>query len=173
MGGLFDPVVQTGKGPGSADAGRRFEGVGQGFSGPSGTFSVNSAPPDTNGAVGPNQFVQIVNTDFAIFDKSGTPVYGPVPTNTLFSGFGGGCQANNDGDATAEYDRLANRWIISQFSVTNPGTYHYLQCVAVSTGPDRRAATTATRSTTARRRSPTIPSSACGRTRTTRRSTSS
>src|SRR2546430_13474664 len=32
----------------------------------------NSAPPDTNGDVGPNHYVQTVNTDFAIFNKSGT-----------------------------------------------------------------------------------------------------
>ncbi|TML07546.1 MAG: hypothetical protein E6G41_04345 [Actinobacteria bacterium] len=137
MGGMFDPVVQVSKGAAQAPTlGAGFEGVGQGFSGPNGTFTVNSAPPDTNGAVGPNHFVQIVNQSFAIFDKGGTPVYGPVPTNTLFSGFGGGCQANDDGDATVEYDRLANRWVISQFSVTNARTYHYLQCVAVSTGPN-------------------------------------
>jgi hypothetical protein len=137
MGGMFDPVVQVSKGAAQAPTlGAGFEGVGQGFTGPNGTFSVNSAPPDTNGAVGPNHFVQIVNQSFAVFDKSGTPVYGPVPTNTLFSGFGGGCQVNDDGDATVEYDRLANRWVISQFSVTNSRTYGYLQCVAVSTGPD-------------------------------------
>ena len=32
-----------------------FAGVGNGFSGPNGTFNVTSAPPDTNGAVGPNR----------------------------------------------------------------------------------------------------------------------
>ena len=52
----------------------------------------DSAPPDPNGAVGPNQFVEIVNTAFAVFNKSGTPIYGPVATNTLWSGFGGGCE---------------------------------------------------------------------------------
>jgi hypothetical protein len=128
--GVLDPVVQLSAGAASAPiAGAGFEGVGQGFRGPQGTFSVNSAPPDTNGAVGPNDFVQIVNQSFAVFDKSGTVRYGPAPTNTLWSGFGGGCQSNDDGDATVEYDRLADRWIISQFSVS---TSPYLQCVAVS-----------------------------------------
>jgi hypothetical protein len=110
-----------------------FEGIGNGFTGPNGTFSVNSAPPDTNGAVGPNHYVETVNASFAIFNKSGTPIYGPVPINRLWSGFGGGCQTNNDGDPTAVYDSLADRWIISQFSVT---TTPYLMCVAVSTSPD-------------------------------------
>ena len=106
-----------------------FDGVGQGFSGPQGTFSVAGAPPDTNGDVGPNHYVQIVNQSFAVFSKTGTTIYGPVATNTLWSGFGGGCQTNNDGDGVVLYDSMADRWVISQFSVS---TTPYLQCVAVS-----------------------------------------
>jgi hypothetical protein len=132
--GGSDPVVQATAGTASAPAlGVGFEGVGQGFTGPSGTFSVNSAPPDPNAAVGPSNIVEVVNQSFAVFDKSGTPVYGPVPTNTVWSGFGGGCQTNDDGDAVVEYDKAADRWIISQFSVS---TTPYLQCVAVSTSGD-------------------------------------
>jgi hypothetical protein len=77
--------------------------------------------------------VQIVNESFQVFSKSGTSIYGPVPTNTLWTNFGGGCEANNDGDATVEYDRLANRWVIQQFSVS---TDPYLECIAVSTTGD-------------------------------------
>jgi hypothetical protein len=106
-----------------------FDGVGQGFTGPAGTFSVASAPPDTNGDIGLNHYLQIVNTDFAIFNKTGTVLFGPVTINTLWSGFGGGCQTNNDGDPIAIYDAQADRWVISQFSVT---TTPYTQCVAVS-----------------------------------------
>jgi hypothetical protein len=133
---LADPVVQATAGAAAAPAlGLGFDGVGQGFTGPAGTFGVQYAPPDTNGAVGPNNYVQLVNTAFAVFDKAGHALYGPVPTNTIWSGFGGGCQANNDGDATVEYDRAADRWIFSQFSVS---TTPYLQCVAVSTSSDPR-----------------------------------
>src|SRR5205823_350521 len=71
----------------------------------------------------------------AVFDKSGALVLGPEPTNTLWSGFGGKCQSDNDGDGTVEYDRAANRFVVTQFavsgasgSVSNP----YLECVAVS-----------------------------------------
>src|SRR6478735_1704079 len=67
-----------------------FDGISDGFTGPSGTFSVNSAPPDTNGDVGPNHYVQSVNSELAIFSKTGTVLYGPVALNTLWSGFGGG-----------------------------------------------------------------------------------
>ena len=111
-----------------------WDGVGAGFVGPQGTFAVSAAPPDTNGAVGPSHYVQVVNTDLAIFSKTGTVLYGPVPINTLWSGFGGLCQTDNDGDPTVRYDQLAGRWIISQFAVTGAdgSSVPYLQCVAVS-----------------------------------------
>src|SRR5262249_19031817 len=84
--------------------------------------------------VGPNHFVQIVNTDYAVFNKStGAVIFGPVAINTLWSGFGGGCQTNNDGDPTVTYDQIADRWIISQFSVKS---MPFLQCFAVSTSGD-------------------------------------
>ena len=112
---------------------RNFDGIGQGFTGPAGTFTVNSAPPDTNAAVGPNHIVETVNTDLAVFNKAGTPIFGPVPINTLWSGFGGGCQTSNDGDPIVSYDRIADRWIVSQFQVS---TQPFQQCVAVSQTAD-------------------------------------
>lgn len=115
-----------------------FDGVGDGFTGPQGTFNIQYAPPDTDGAVGATQYVSLVNTDLAVFDKtSGNAIYGPVAVNTLWSGFGGGCESNNDGDGVVIYDRAANRWVISQFSVS---TTPYLQCVAVSQTSDATGA---------------------------------
>ena len=121
--------------PAMPATGLNFDGIGNGFTGPQGTYTVNSAPPDTNLAVGPNHVVEIVNTAFAIFNKSGTAVYGPVPINTIWSGFGGNCQTDNDGDPIAKYDPVADRWVLSQFAVTAPNP-DYLQCVAVSQTPD-------------------------------------
>ncbi len=107
-----------------------FEGLGNASLG----FTVNSAPPDTNGAVGATQYVQWVNSSFAVFNKStGALVSGPIAGNTLWSGFGGGCQTNNDGDPVVLYDKAAQRWVFSQFSVS---TTPFLQCVAVSTTSD-------------------------------------
>jgi len=130
-----DPVVQAGSLPFvSTIPGLGVDGVGQGFTGPQGTFTVNSAPPDTNGAVGATQYVQLVNTSFAVFDKATKAVvYGPAALNTLWAGFGGPCEADNDGDPVVVYDKAANRWIISQFAVT---AAPYFQCVAVSATPD-------------------------------------
>jgi hypothetical protein len=126
-----DPAVQTAITTFAAPtAGINFDGVGNGAYG----YTVNSAPPDTNGAVGPNHYVQWVNTAFAVFNKSGGLVWGPFNGNTLWSGFGGGCQTNNDGDPIVQYDKVADRWIFMQFSVTAP--YPYTVCMAVSTTPD-------------------------------------
>ena len=112
-----------------------WEGMGQGFSGPNGAFSLTGAPPDTNGDVGPNHYVQTVNQALTVWNKTGTILYGPVPLNTLWSGFGGNCQVDNDGDPIVLYDSIADRWFVSQFAVTNPAG-HYLQCIAVSQTSD-------------------------------------
>ncbi|MCU1299995.1 MAG: hypothetical protein JWQ87_279 [Candidatus Sulfotelmatobacter sp.] len=126
-----DPVVQTSTIPlPTPPVSQSFEGLGNGQYG----FSVTGAPPDTEGTVGATQYVQWVNTSFAIFNKSnGALVAGPSAGNTLWSGFGGGCQTNNDGDPVVLYDKLAQRWVFSQFSVS---TTPYLQCIAVSTTSD-------------------------------------
>ena len=128
--GDTDPGVQLSDGsPAIPTPNRNFLGVGSGFSGPQGSFTVQYAPPDTNGDVGPNHYVQTVNVSFAIWNKSGSVVYGPVAINTLWSGFGGGCQNDNDGDPTVTYDQFNDRWIIAQFSVSGSP---YLECLAVS-----------------------------------------
>jgi hypothetical protein len=126
-----DPVRQTTTIPlPTPPISQSFEGLGNGQYG----FSVTGAPPDTEGTVGATQYVQWVNTSFAIFNKSnGALISGPTAGNTLWSGFGGGCQTNNDGDPIVLYDKLAQRWIFSQFSVS---TTPYLQCIAVSTTSD-------------------------------------
>ncbi|MEO7756471.1 MAG: hypothetical protein ABIS07_07815 [Dokdonella sp.] len=137
--GQVDPVVQSLASFISAPVlGGSVEGVGQGFVGPQSTFVVNSAPPDTNGAVGATQYVQIVNQSLAVFDKATkTAIYGPVASKTLWSGFGGSCETDNDGDATVVYDRISGRWVISQFAVT---ATPYYQCVAVSATSDATGA---------------------------------
>src|SRR5919197_4105030 len=79
-----DPLVQTTVTTAvPTSTALNFEGVGDGAYG----YTVNVAPPDTNGAVGATQYVQWVNTSFAVFDKqSGALLYGPAAGNTLWSG---------------------------------------------------------------------------------------
>jgi hypothetical protein len=134
-----DPVVQRRPGAGVAVTGANFDGLGQGFTGPAGPFTGTAVPPDPNAAVGANQIVELVNTGFVVFDKSGTPLYGPAATNTLFSGFGGKCQTTNDGDAVVRYDTLAGRWVVTQFANVSGGG-PYFECVAVSKTSDATGA---------------------------------
>lgn len=88
-----------------------FDGLGVGFSGPQGTATLRN-PSDNSLAVGPQHVMQTVNTRLAIFDKQGKVLYGPVPNNTVFKGFGGMCEATNNGDTAVRYDQLADRWLI-------------------------------------------------------------
>src|SRR5258708_1580590 len=127
-----DFPLQLSAGPAVATTpGLNFAGVGNGDYG----FVPNAAPPDTNGAVGATQYVQWVNESFAVFNKTTGAIAPGFPKagNTLWSGFGGGCEANNDGDPIVQYDKAAGRWVLTQFSVS---TTPYLQCVAVSTTSD-------------------------------------
>src|SRR6185312_12421835 len=57
-------------------------------------------------------------------------------TGMVFSGFPGACGQSNDGDGTVRYDHIADRWVISQFSIGAGAGGPYYQCVAVSTSPD-------------------------------------
>ena len=98
-----------------------------------GVNNVNGVlPPDTNGDVGPNHYVQWVNLSFAIYSKSGALLYGPAAGNTLWTGFGGPCQSSNDGDPIVQYDHLADRWMMSQFALPNYPSGPFYQCIAVS-----------------------------------------
>ena len=92
----------------------------------------NCAPPDTNGEAGATQYVQTVNSSFAVWSKTGTLTYGPAAINTIWQGFGGACQTRNDGDPVVLYDQIAGRWLMSQFTAASP----YDECIAVSTTSD-------------------------------------
>ena len=130
--GQKDPVLQESVSPMVAiTGGLDFEGVGEGITG----YNVNVAPPDTTGDVGATQYVQWVNSHFAVFDKtSGLMTYGPAAGNTLWAGFGGPCETRNDGDPLVQYDQMAGRWVMSQFALPSGGPYY--QCIAVSTTSD-------------------------------------
>ncbi len=126
--GTQDPVVQTTAPTASMPSvGASFEGmnIDQGCGG--------CLPPDTDGAVGPNHYVQMVNSALAVFNKTtGAIISGPTLIKALWQS--GECAANNDGDPIVLYDQLADRWVISQFIAS--AAPNYAQCIAVSTTPD-------------------------------------
>ena len=93
-------------------------------------------PPDTNGDVGPNHYMQWNNVQFRIWNKTGTPLVGPIDGNELFQP-GTPCGDNNDGDPIILYDSYSGRWNGSQFAAPNgTSTGPFYQCIAISTTSD-------------------------------------
>jgi len=101
-------------------------------------FRVN--PPDLSGDVGPNHYVEIINLVFAVYDKQGSKLLGPVDTGTLWSGFAVPDCTDPSGDPIVLYDRTTDRWILSQFTTRglDPATptAPFYNCVAISTTGD-------------------------------------
>ena len=84
---------------------------GQGFNG--------TNPPDTNGDVGIDYYIQMVNSTggsaLTIYNKSdGSVTAGPITLDSL----GAGNCAFGLGDPIVLYDSLASRWLMSEFSDT-------------------------------------------------------
>ena len=94
-------------------------------------FRVN--PPDPVGDVGPNHYVQMVNLTYAVFDKQGNRLLGPVDTGTLWAGFAVEDCTDPSGDPVVLYDQFADRWLLSQFTTRGP---KYYDCVAISQTAD-------------------------------------
>ncbi|MEN8163102.1 MAG: hypothetical protein ABFS37_03155, partial [Acidobacteriota bacterium] len=122
---IDDPLVKESR----RGSGRATPSLLVGFEGISSNSSPY-APPDTEGAVGPLHYVQVINVSFQVFDKTGSAQTGILATNTLWNGFGGLCESDNNGDAIFMYDEPAGRWVLTQFTSGN------VVCFAVSTTDD-------------------------------------
>jgi hypothetical protein len=119
-----------------------FDGLGDGFKGNEGVGGRGSASRggiDISLAVGPNHVFQILNGNMAVFSKTGKLLYGAVPNNTVFQGFGVRCGVSNNSDSVVRYDQLADRWLIVVPVFTRPpGNPEgpYAMCYAVSKTAD-------------------------------------
>ena len=102
---------------------QNFEGIGM----------AGYYPPDTDGDVGPNHYFQVVNVRFAIYDKNGVKLIGPLQNSSIFSGMPNN---SNDGDAIVLYDENADRWLFSQFSLPNYPYGPFYENVAISQTSD-------------------------------------
>jgi hypothetical protein len=94
-------------------------------------------PPDANGDVGSGYFVQLVNTQVAVYNSAtGTKLAGPTLMSTLFDeGTQKLCATHDDGDPVVVFDEYADRWVISQFGL-NFRRLKFAECIAVSTSDD-------------------------------------
>lgn len=123
---LPDPVVQTSAAvdamptPLMNFAGMNFGNNGAGW------------PPDTNGDVGPNHYIQTVNSSIGIYSKTTGAAITVLSLDTFFTGPNGTpCDNNNQGDPIVIYDTMADRWLVSDFAWGGGGAPYY-ECIAIS-----------------------------------------
>ena len=129
--GWVDSVAQTAFGSGQMPApianfaGLDFNSWGAGW------------PPDTVGDVGPNHYIQAVNTSLGIYNKiTGVRQVG-LTFDSFFTGpIGTPCDNNNDGDVVVLYDAAVDRWVVTDFAWFNFNTGPFYQCIAVSQTDD-------------------------------------
>lgn len=101
-------------------------------------FGIRVNPPDPNGDVGPNHYVEMINLVFAVYDKQGNLLLGPVDTGSLWAGFAIPDCTEPSGDPIVLYDQFADRWLLSQFTTSglSDPTRPFWNCVAISTTGD-------------------------------------
>ncbi|MDQ4143920.1 MAG: hypothetical protein M3198_09300 [Actinomycetota bacterium] len=97
-------------------------------------------PSDVNGDVGPNHYVQGINsgsgTTIGVFNKSGTLLQ-RMGLQSLWKR--GPCRNQAQGDPVIQYDAMAGRWLLTQFAFTDtergplPPFY---ECIALSNTSD-------------------------------------
>jgi len=96
-------------------------------------FGFRVAPPDPVGAVGPNHYVEMINLVFGVYDKTGNRLLGPIDTGLLWDGFAVPDCTDPSGDPIVIYDKLEDRWLLTQFTTRGPTFYN---CVAISVTED-------------------------------------
>jgi hypothetical protein len=103
-------------------------------------------PADPNGDIGMTQYVQSINFRLAVYSRAGSHAnLGLITSSEFWNGLGGPdaaglCATSPGGDPSIQYDRLADRWVYSEFAfdvdVNNNPVAPIVQCVAVSKTAD-------------------------------------
>ncbi len=89
-------------------------------------------PPDTEGDVGKNHYIQMINMSFAIFGKTGNIVFGPASNLSLWQEAPEIWASYSNGDPIVLYDELADRWLMSELSFPNHPLGPYYLKLAIS-----------------------------------------
>ena len=102
-----------------------------------GVGANGAVPPDTEGDIGPDYYMQWVNLQFRIFHRDGTPATPATPGYQLFTGQPiCGSPSGNGGDPIVLYDHFAQRWIAAQLAYPTYPNGPFYQCVAYSSTSD-------------------------------------
>jgi len=101
-------------------------------------FGGRVNPPDPVGDVGPNHYVEMINLVFAVYDKTGNLLLGPMDTGALWAGFAVPDCTDPSGDPIVIYDQFVDRWLLTQFTTSglSDPTRPFWNCVAISTSGD-------------------------------------
>lgn len=108
----------------------------QNFAGINNLQGGGGFPSDVNGDVGPNHYIEAVNSAYAIYSKTGTRL-ALFTEDALWRGVGTSpCNGNSQGDPVVLYDRLADRWYLTHFAFgtdsQNNDIPPYYECIAVT-----------------------------------------
>ena len=123
-----DPVLQKFMGRrSSGEILANFEGVDN---------LQNILPPDTEGDVGPDHYLQMINMSFAIYDKEGNLLYGPAGNLSIWQNAPYPWSEYSRGDPIALYDEEADRWLISELSYVSHPDGPYYEKIAISETSD-------------------------------------
>ena len=92
-------------------------------------------PLDPNGMIGSNYYVQTVNSNYAVYNKSGTTKLAATDLANIFGAF-----TCDDGDPVTMYDKFADRWVITEFQEngacgSNDAIDTLMMAVSVSSDP--------------------------------------
>ena len=99
---------------------------GQGFTG--------YYPPDTDGDVSDDHFVQMVNSKYNVYEKDGTKILGPLNLGNLWAQLPG-APWGNSGDPIVLWDENAERWVLTQFAPKTSTTNYELFAISVTSDP--------------------------------------
>ena len=129
---IRDPLAENRLGTDSTPTALlNWMGLGTGFYG----YTVHVSASDMNISIGDTEIIQWGNDQFAVFDLKGNNLFFEsqpyVNGNILFAGLPN-CGVRNDGDAVAQWDKIAHRWVMLEPVMANPGR----DCIAISQTPD-------------------------------------
>jgi hypothetical protein len=118
----------------SATLGFDFDGIPNAANG-----TLIGVPSDSNLSVGDTQVVEVINTDYEVYDKAtGKSFFPPQQISTIFTGMPGLCGQGVTfffTDPIVVYDKIAARWIVS-IVAADPSFSTGNECIAVSATSD-------------------------------------
>lgn len=110
--------------------------IGQNFTGSTYLIQTGSIRPDTDGAVGLNHFVELINGRFRVYNKVGGAEVQSKTLDQFWLDAGVGAAAvSNTFDPRVVFDHASGRWFASSASNGQSAASNYLVAVSASSDP--------------------------------------